>query len=312
MILNPLVLAARHGRLVLILGLVAGFALPGLAARMARHIPEMVAVIMFLGALRLSPQDVARMLTGLRGVLGRVLVLQLALPVALALLALAGGVAHSPWALALILLASAPPIVGSPNIAAILGLPAAPAMQYLVVGSLILPLSVLPVFWLLPALGAFDQILVAALRLLALIALAGGGAILLRAWALPAPSARTLTWLDGASVIGLSVFVIGLMPALAGAITTQPGAFAFWLVIAVAANFGTQIAVHLTMCGRIGHDMAGPLAFVAGNRNVSLFFAALPGDVTAPLLIFLGCYQLPMFLTPVLMGRLYRRAGSAA
>lgn len=38
-----------------------------------------------------------------------------------------------------------------------------------------------------------------------------------------------------------------------------------------------------------------------------LFIAALPAAQTGPLLIFIACYLIPMYLTPLLLGRLYRR-----
>ena len=53
--------------------------------------------------------------------------------------------------------------------------------------------------------------------------------------------------------------------------------------------------------------VAGPLAIGAGNRNIALFLVALPAEVIAPLMIFIGCWQLPMYLTPVLLPRLYER-----
>ena len=47
-----------------------------------------------------------------------------------------------------------------------------------------------------------------------------------------------------------------------------------------------------------------------GNRwiVVALFLVALPQATTDPLLIFIGCYQIPMYLTPVLLGRFYGAA----
>ena len=51
--------------------------------------------------------------------------------------------------------------------------------------------------------------------------------------------------------------------------------------------------------------MAGPMAIGAGNRNIALFLVALPAEVMAPLMIFVGCWQLPMYLTPMLLRRLY-------
>ncbi|MEO1398544.1 MAG: hypothetical protein AAFU56_06720, partial [Pseudomonadota bacterium] len=62
-----------------------------------------------------------------------------------------------------------------------------------------------------------------------------------------------------------------------------------WLVLANVHNAGDRPA----------------LSIVAGNRNMALFLAALPAATTDPILLFIGCYQIPMYLTPILLGRLY-------
>ena len=49
------------------------------------------------------------------------------------------------------------------------------------------------------------------------------------------------------------------------------------------------------------------LAITAGNRNIALFLVALPPETTDALLLFIGCYQVPMYLTPLLMTRFYAR-----
>ena len=46
---------------------------------------------------------------------------------------------------------------------------------------------------------------------------------------------------------------------------------------------------------------AAPLAIVAGNRNVAIFLIAASASQSEEFLIFLGCYQFPMYLTPILM-----------
>ncbi len=303
---HPLSLAATHARAVLVAGLIIGIALPGLARFLAGWIPEMVMALLFLGALRLSPADLRPLGTDLPGALARVLALQLALPLALLTVAYVTGTQSALPILALVLLACAPPIVSSPNIAAIMGLSAPVAMQHMVIGSVLLPLTALPLFWLMPALSSADAVLAAVLRLLVAIALAGGGAILLR-HLLPVPGPRTLRHLDGLSVLALAVFVIGLMPSVSSAITQDTAGFAYWLAIAFAANFGTQAVALCLSRHRAAPHVAGARALVAGNRNISLFFVALPPDITAPMLVFLGCYQLPMLLTPVLLHRLYTR-----
>lgn len=299
--MNPLTLCATWPRATLATGLAAGIALPDLARAMAGHLPLLVGLVMFLGALRLSPAELRGLQKGLARALGRILALQLLAPLALALVALLCGLAHSPVLAALILMAAAPPIVGSANIAALLGLDPGRAMQLMLAGTVALPLTVLPVFWLLPAFGSPDQVLRAALRLLTIIALAGGGALLVRMTLLRRSDASTLKAIDGASILGLAIFVIALMPAVAGAAQHNTPGFLGWLLLAVVANFGTQIALR-----QATGPTPDPLALVAGNRNISLFFAALPATTTDPLLVFLGCYQLPMLLSPALLGWLYK------
>jgi hypothetical protein len=78
------------------------------------------------------------------------------------------------------------------------------------------------------------------------------------------------------------------------------------MAAAFAANFGLQIAAFLILRRRDPAD-AVPLAIVTGNRNIALFLTALPMAITDPLLLFIGCYQVPMFLTPIMLNRLYRR-----
>jgi hypothetical protein len=302
-VITILHLIADRSRLVLVIGLLAGIAMPGLAGAMAQSLPLWIAMVMFAGALRLSPAAVTRLKRGLGGVLRLTLAVQLALPLGIAGALLAIGQEGSPLGILLLLLAAAPPIIGSANIAALLGLDPGRAMQLMLVGTLILPLTVLPVLWILPGLGAPLLLAEAALRLLALVILAGGGALACRALFLPEADDRQTKALDGASVGALAVMVVALMPAVRQSALETPLVFSTWLALAFALNFGLQIVARPLF--RIPDE--NPTAFTLGNRNLGIFFAALPTETTAPLLVFLGCYQVPMFLSPLLMGWLYRR-----
>ena len=91
-------------------------------------------------------------------------------------------------------------------------------------------------------------------------------------------------------------------------IFSAPRVAAFWLVIAFAVNFGLQIAFYLLLRSRVSPDHAFAVSLIAGNRNVSLFLVGLAPAVVAPILVFVACYQIPMFLTPLVMRRLYRQA----
>jgi hypothetical protein len=48
------------------------------------------------------------------------------------------------------------------------------------------------------------------------------------------------------------------------------------------------------------------MAIIAGNRNVAIFLVAVAVSNSDEFLIFLGCYQLPMYLTPIFMRWLYK------
>lgn len=309
--MNPLDWAARHGPYVLIAGLVAGVAVPPLAAFLRPHIAQLVVVLLFVSVLRMEPRAVLGSLADLPRTVLAVLALQLAAPLAVLGVAAACGAAGSPYVLALVLMLSAPSIVGSPNICMMMGTAPDPALRLMVAGTALLPLTVLPVFWLVPDLGDRSVILWAALRLFLTILLTTAAAMLVRRWLFPAPSPRTLRRMEGASAIALSIFVIGLMEAVTTGFLASPLGFSGWLTLAFAANFGGQALMWRALGRRLPPANGVGLSVIAGNRNISLFFVSLPPEVIAPVLVFIGCYQIPMYLTPLVMTRLYARKEDA-
>ncbi|WP_227270769.1 hypothetical protein [Roseobacter weihaiensis] len=292
--------------MALIIGLVAGLALPGLAAALQPWLPQMIAVLLIITALRIGHQAARGALSDLRWGLGSVLVLQLALPLMLLGLCWGIGIAQSPVALAMVLATAAPAVSGSPNLALLLGQNAGRMMQIMVLGTALFPLTVLPLLSLMPQLGDPQATLHAAVTLLAVIALATGLGFGLRGVFFPAPDAGQVKALDGLSVLAFAVIVVGLMAALNPALRSDPGAVALWAVLAFSISYGTQITVYRTLRGTDLHPVAGPLAIGAGNRNIALFLVALPDQIVAPLMVFIGCWQLPMYLTPILLRRLYQ------
>lgn len=296
--------AARHGRLVLVLGLAAGIGLPGLALALRPFIGDMIAALLFIAALRVGPRQAVGALGDLRNSVGAALIFQIAFPIAALFVFQAAGWTGA-LSTALVLMLAASPISGSPNLTLLTGNDPAPALRQLVIGTALLPLTVIPVFWLSPALGGGGEVLLAAGRLLAIIALAGCAGFLLRAFALKNPSIRSIAAIDGASALVMAVVVVGLMSAVGPAIRSEPRALAISLLAAFAASFGLQILVAVILRRADRRHLAAPFGIVAGNRNIALFLTALPAAATDPLLLFIGCYQIPMYLTPLLMGWLY-------
>ncbi|ARE38345.1 hypothetical protein RGUI_0204 [Rhodovulum sp. P5] len=303
---SVLIAAGRYGRILLVAGLGAGFLLPGVAGAMRPWLPALIAALMFLAALRIGPRQAIGALRDLPSVLGVVAVYQLAVPLALAAGFGLAGLGGSPAALAVILMASAPPIAGSPNLTVLSGGDPAPALRLLVVATACLPVTVLPVFFVAEGLGGAGPVLAAAGRLLGVIALAGGAAFLIRGIVWRAPAPRSIAMLDGLSALAMVVVVVGLMAKAGPTLLESPLAFLAWLTLALAANLGAQVVAFLWLGRTRLRPQRTGLAISAGNRNIALFLVALPAEVTGPILLFIGCYQIPMYLTPILMGRLYR------
>jgi hypothetical protein len=301
-----LALAARHGKALLVLGLVAGIALPGLANALKPHIGAMVAVLLLLAALRIGPRQATGSLSDLGRSTGLALLLQMALPVAaITVFTLAGWT--GAIALGLILMLAASPVSGSPHLAIMTGNDPSAALRQLVVGTALLPLTVIPAFWLWPELGGAREVLGAAMGLMALIVVATGTGFALRVAVFRQPSASAILAIDGLSAIVMGVVVIGLMSAVGPALVEAPLYLAAALVAAFGANLLLQVGA-ASACRALKRDAdAAAIGIVAGNRNIALFLTVLPAPLIDPVLLFIGCYQIPMYLTPSVLGRFYRR-----
>ena len=136
-----------------------------------------------------------------------------------------------------------------------------------------------------------------------------GIAFALRHFLKPILAEAQVAALDGAAALLIGIVVVGLMSAAGPALLSETPRFLTWLGFAFAVNFGMQLlAFRFMPVVDETRDRAGT-SIVAGNRNVALFLVALPADASEALLLFIGCYQIPMYLTPIVMSRFLSRAG---
>ena len=299
---------ARHGRAVLALSLVVGIASPALAATIRPAIGPLVAILLAFAAFRIGWRAALGARDALPRTLGLVVLMQVAMPLAVAGIEGAFGLG-GPIALALLVMTTTAPIAGTPNLTVLVGADPAPALRILVVATALLPITVIPVFLASGALGDPAAVVPAALKLSGLIAVATGVGFLLRAFAGPAPSRERVAAIDGASAVVMAVLVIGLMEAVGRGLRADPLGLGATALAAFAANFGLQIASALAgrRLGRAAN--AAAIGISIGNRNFILLLTALPDTITAPIMPFVGCYQIPMYLTPLLLAGFYRAVG---
>lgn len=299
----------RNSQLMLLAGLFGGLAFPQAAGFLRAHLTELILALLFFAALRVDPRRLELSRVSLGHDLAVILASQLVLPLAVGV-----AIAISGWtgafATMLILIAAGSPITGTPPIAQMLGLSGTLAMRLLILGTLLLPLtSILP---LRLAFGADAEIdmLEPAIRLAAIIVVSVGAAALLRVGPLRTLPPRADEALAGVTAILLAVFVLALMDAIQPALLSRPLYVAGVLLFAGVACFGLQVAAAWLYCKarKSAHPAtAGAVGVAAGNRNIAIFLAALPAVQIEPLMVLVGCYQIPMYLTPLVMRRIYPR-----
>lgn len=303
-----LMFCARHGRVILVASLGVGLTSSTLAMLVKPHIDILIALLLFTACLRVGPSQAFGAVRDLKASFAFTIALQVLLPLLTAFVASMAGLGAG-LILPLVLLTSAPAVSGSPHLVALMGFEPAPALRQLVVGTALLPLTILPVFVVLPEFGDVHTIVWSSLRLLAVIAAAAIIAFIIRLTILKTPSDDQLVQMDGASTILLAIVVFGLMAAIQTEMAIDPLNVLITLGAVCAVNFGLQIITTLILLKTKAAAYAIPMGVVAGNRNVALFLTALPAATTHPLLLFLACYQIPMYLTPIIMKWFYQRVG---
>lgn len=292
---------ARNGRWMLPGGLAVGLASPDLAEALRPTIGPVVVILLFLAVLRIGPDGLRIGRAGLMRAGLRALLLQLALPLAVALPLAGLGLLDGSFALGAILFLCAAPLTGAAHFAVMAGGDPAPALRQTVIGTALLPFTVVPVFALVPAFGGAAEVIGAVLRLLAVIGVAGGLALWLRARGIVRATPEVMTAMDAIAAVLLAVVVIGIMSAVGQTLRDDPGSFARAMILVCVIGFGLQVLAVVML--RDGPDLPA-LAVVAGNRNVALFLGVLPAAVTEDLLLLIGCFQVPMYLTPLILPRL--------
>ena len=294
----------RYGRYCLIAGLVAGLVLPGVAEALRPWGGTLIALLLLVTGLRVGARAALGSLNDIAPTLARIGLLQLVLPLTAVAVFAGLRLLSEPLALAVTLMLAAPSVTGAPNFAIMAGADPAPGMRLLVLGTALFPLTALPVLSLLDLTegGAWGALSLSLGLLLTILVAVGLGVALRRAMpALAQPEAQGAR--DGVAALLLASVVVCLMSAIGPLLRTDPATLLLWLAAALAINFGLVLTT-LWLGRRIVASITLPTAIYAGNRNIALFLIVLPDAVAAPLMIFIGCYQIPMYLTPILLSRL--------
>lgn len=300
-LLKFLGLAARFGRAGLPVTLICGVLFQEQAKVVLPYVSMMIFIVLALAAFRVGPQQLREGLRSPARSLAFVVIVQMALPVCLACMLLLIGFGSSAMAISMVLATAAPPLIGSSTLAALMKADPEPAFRTMVLGHALLPVTMIPLFLILPELGDPVASILASGQLFVFLLPAAALGLIARAVTLPDMKPRQAEAVDGVSTLVLMLLVFGLMGALGPSMRAAPHEVLILLGLAFLVNFGIQIGSFALLKPHRRHEEAVSLAIASGNRNVSLFIIALPPDLLSFFLVFLGTYQVPMFLTPLLM-----------
>ncbi|MEM7566994.1 MAG: hypothetical protein AAF321_07150 [Pseudomonadota bacterium] len=312
-LLAPLVWLGRQGAWPMAVSLAGGFALPMLAEPLRPLLAPIVVALLGIALARVSPQ-------ALRASAGRPVILVggtlwclVALPLIAALAVRMTGLAETSPDLAFIIVAGlgSAPVVSAPAYAFMLGLPAATALALVAAGMMVVPVTMPLVLGL--AFGGRAELTVDPVslfwRLALLLALALAFAALLRRMAGPARITRSSDLLDGISHVLVFVLAIILVGSLTGDLIAAPGPTlrlaGLSCLVALAAFALTAGAARLVP-GVDAEDRA-VLGLCSSVRNLALVLAAVP-DLGPVAIAYVGAVQVPIYLAPLALGLLRRRA----
>jgi predicted Na+-dependent transporter len=304
-------LGAR-ARWVLAVGVLAAMLLPALSAVLRPALPAFVALIVCVAMLRLDLGWLLRRALDPRR-LGRLLVLTaLMMVLTPAILWAVGAGLGLPetHVAALVYTAAAPPIASSVSLCLILGLDAALALELTVIASVLTPLIGPVVTRLLLGEALPLDAVALGLRLAAILGAGTLAALVIRRLAGRERLERAARPLDGIAALAILVFVIPLFDGVWALIGAGPLLAFGVLALAIAANWGMQALVARGARAAAGAGTAGAAGLVWGNRTVALYVAALPYEPVFAL--YTALFQLPILLTPLVMGRVLGAPASPA
>ncbi len=298
-----------HARTLLPLGVFAAFLMPESDAFFKPATPYILALLVSVAMVRLDIMAVLKDAVQPRRLVQNMclaLVLLIVMPYCLHSIAVVAGLTESLQTL-IAWYAVSPPIGTTIWMCVFLGFSAPIAMEIVLLTNLLAPLTGPFMGELLLGAAVPLSVMTLSLRLGAILF---GGILLavLAKWWLGDERISTYRGrFDGMATFLLLAFLVPVFDGVRTMVFAAPLMALALAGLATALNFGHQACVF--MAGQLLAvlrsepslpDGTRSVAVVSGNRNLGLYFAALPAD---PLFsLFVAAYQIPIYLTPMVAG----------
>lgn len=296
---------AHHGAALLAISIFVGLFVPPLARAMRFIITPTVVGLMTLVLLRVDFSAVFAYLRRPSLVVWLVAWLMIGAPV------LTWGVVwlsgfEGPLASALVIMATGCAATSAPAFARLVGLDPQLSLVASVLSTLVVPFTAPPLA--LGLLGVALPLSVGGLsaRLALVVGLPLAISLLVRHLV---GEERLSPWgraIDGAAVLLVSLYGVGVMDGILAALLERPGTMLAAVGLAFAGNYGLNGVTALAFLP-FGKRIALATGLLSGNRNMALYLAVLPPETGFDVLAFFALCQFPLFLSPFLLKPLYAR-----
>ena len=302
--IRPLQWVGRNARVLIALAPLAALFLTDLSAFLRPALPYLVAAVYVTAMVRIDISSATRAAIAPRrigGNLAAIFVFMALMPAAALYTAQAAG-----WSVAtqtiLVTALVPPPFASAAAICFLLGAEAALALEITILAALIAPFSGPFIAEVLLGEALPIDSITLSLRIAAMIAGGALVALVLRSLITPARISRNASALDGISACLMIVLIFPIFDGVVDTLRTAPWqTIASVLALVLLVNLGVQLVTLFALAPFFGVATAAALGISFGNRNMALYLAALPQNAFFSL--FVALYQVPMYLTPLIMRR---------
>jgi BASS family bile acid:Na+ symporter len=208
---------------------------------------------------------------------------------------------------ALSLSAMAPGIISAATTASFLRLDASLALLLTLITNFLVPFTLPPLALGLLGLDLKLSVVDLSLRLAFIAGTALVGALLIRRWLGTERLQRNGSTFDGLAVIVLMVFATPLMDGIVARAVADPWKLAGFIGGSFASMLLCNAAMALLTWRFTDRRTALTAGYCSGGRHNALLMAVLPATADPDIFLFIAAVQVPLYVTPTLLQRLYRR-----
>ncbi|MDF1721926.1 MAG: hypothetical protein P1U65_14740 [Minwuia sp.] len=304
-LLSPLAFLGRHATRFLAFAVVLGFAIPPLSSLVRPYLAAFIVLPLVIALMRIDWADLGAYARRWKLMALLCLWMIVVSPVLTWLILKDAGLTEGVLA-GMVLMAAAPPIVSAAAIAIFLGLDGAVVIVTTVAAMWLTPFILPPMALNLLDLALEISLTTFMFRLAALVTVAFGLAWILRRLIGPVSLVAMRPHLDGAAVLAMTCFVVGVFDGVTEMALDMPVHVLTTTLHAFAFNIALQIA-GAALFWHLGPRIALSVGLMSGNCNMGLVLVTLADKADPDTIMYFAVGQAPMYTLPVLLTPVYRR-----